>query len=110
METTINKTAVLKLKESIKKASEKQKFYKDQRKYVYNKLPREISPDEASWKHSANRRILRIMFAAYAVMRGKNISDVDQLRFEQEWMKNEFKHSVNMMVESFEKEAEKDEN
>lgn len=108
METIeINKTAILKLKESIKNASEKQKFYKDQRKLVHNKLPREISPGEATWKHSSNRRILRIMYAAYAVMRGRKITDVDQLRFDEEWMVNDFNNSVKRMVEMYEKEAVK---
>jgi len=110
METTINKIDVLKLKESIKNASEKQKFYKNQRKTVKLQGAREISPSEATWKHASNRGVLRVMYAAYAVMRGKEISTVDQLKFEEEWVKPEFLNSVNRMVEMYEKEAEKNEN
>ena len=105
METiNLNKIAILKLKESIKKASEKQKFYKDQRKTDHNKLPREISPSEASWKHASNREILRIMYLAYALLRGKDFSETD---------KNYQDVSGNKILakaEMYEKEAQKDEN
>lgn len=111
METTINKTAILKLKESIKNASEKQKFYKNQRKTVKLKGEREISPSEATFKHQTNRGVLRIMYAAYAVMRGKEISSIDNLSFKNHWMGEEkgrenFLSTVDRMIENYEKEAQ----
>lgn len=110
METTINKIAILKLKESIKNASEKQKFYKNQRKTVKLKGEREISPDEATYKHQSNRGVLRIMYAAYAIMRGKDVSSIDNLSFKDHWLGEEkgrenFLSTVNRMVENYEKEV-----
>jgi len=114
METiVINKIAVLKLKDSIKKAVEKQKFYKNQRKTVKLVGKREISPDEATYKAHSNRGVLRIMYAAYAIMRRKELSKTDSLRFEdhllgEERGKAQFLMSVDRMVEMYEKEAEKE--
>ena len=110
METTINKTAVLKLKESIKNASEKQKFYKNQRKTVKLQGKKEMEPWEATMKHHHNREILHLMFMAYAVMRDKSMVEAGLKHFDEEWQRDEFFAKVNRMVEMYEKEAEKDEN
>lgn len=63
------------LKNEIKKLAEGQAILRDQRKTVHNKLERTISPNEATWKHIANREKLRLMYAAYAILRGKTIED-----------------------------------
>jgi hypothetical protein len=107
METTINKTAVLKLKESIKNASAKQKWYKNQRKTVHKDCSKklgdwdDISPDEATWKHSANREILRTMYLAYALLRGRDLSETDR-NYTDVGLEG-----VKRMAEMYEKEAEK---
>jgi hypothetical protein len=110
METTINKVAVLKLKESIKKASLKQKWYKNQRKTVHKDCSRkigewdDISPSEATWKHASNREILRIMYLSYALLRGKDFSTTDKNYQDIPDSK------ILAMAEMYEKEALKDEN
>jgi hypothetical protein len=64
------------LKNEIKKLAEAQSVLRDQRKSVYNKLERTITPGEAAWKHQANREQLRLMYAAYAILGGKTIEEV----------------------------------
>ena len=104
METmTINKKAIKLLKEEIKKRAEKQRFYKDQRKTDHNKLPREISPDEASWKHESGRDILHIMYTAYGEMRGKNHSEK---QWDKSWQKDEFDKKVERMIDTFQRQGE----
>jgi hypothetical protein len=108
METkVINRTAILKLKNSIKKTVEQQKFLKNQRKTVNLVGPREMDPREAAWKADSTRGVLRIMYAAYAIMRGKDINAIDNLNFT-DTRKNLFLNSVNRMVETYEKESEKE--
>ena len=65
------------LKNEIKKLAEAQSVLRDQRKSVHNKLERTITPNEAAWKHQANREELRLMYAAYAVLKGSTIEEVD---------------------------------
>ena len=78
---TIEKIDTKKLKENIKVASEYQRFLKNQRKTMYLKGKREISPDEAAWKHQANREKLRLMYAAYGLMRGKTFGEIELQRY-----------------------------
>jgi hypothetical protein len=67
------------LKNEIKKLAENQTVLRDQRKSVHNKLERTIDPREATWKHLANREQLRLLYAAYAILRGRTIEEVDVL-------------------------------
>lgn len=86
METTnYNKQAILMLKNDIKERAELQKYYKNQRKTVHKDcsgkhgdLP-DISPSDAAWKHMQNREVLRRMYLAYAILRGKeDLSETDR--------------------------------
>jgi len=70
---TIEKIDVKKMKIDIKKMVEEQKFYKSERKNG-----KTMRPSEAQWKHSAMRKRLRIMYAAYGVARGKSFSQVEK--------------------------------
>lgn len=98
---TLNKNARIELKKDIKEKAEKQKFYKNQRKTVRLVGERKMSNWEATMKHQDNRTQLRIMYAAYAVLRGKEIKDVDSLKFDNEWEVNSFTHEVNKIVDLY---------
>jgi len=66
---------IKKLKETIKVASEYQRFLKNQRKTEKLVGKREMSHSEATWKHLSNRTKLSAMFVAYGVMRGKDMDE-----------------------------------
>jgi hypothetical protein len=69
---------IIKIKNDIKDLVDLQKFYKNQRKTVNLIGERKMQPWEASWKHHDNREKLRVMYATYAVARGRDISSVEQ--------------------------------
>jgi len=103
METLIiNKIAINVLKNDIKKLSEKQKFLRNQRKTVNIKGERTMEPWVAAMQHRANREKLRIMFAAYALMRGKSFSQIEKNHSEEEHPLNEFKTNINVLVDYYE--------
>lgn len=64
------------LKNEIKRLSERQVILRDQRKTVYNKLERTIDPSTAAYEHYENRNRLRILFAAYGILRGRTLDEV----------------------------------
>jgi hypothetical protein len=74
---TIEKIDVRKMKADIKEKVEEQLFYKNQRKTVKLVGERKIHPNEAAWKHHANRHTLRIMYAAYGLARGKSFVKIE---------------------------------
>ena len=78
METTIVKFNVKALKAEIKRLSEYQIYLKNQRKTVKLVGVRFIFPSEATWKHRVGREHLRIMFAAYGIMRGKTFDHTEK--------------------------------
>ena len=78
METTIEKTNIKKLnlkpiKEFFKKEVEKQKFLKSERKNGTT-----MHPSEAQSRVYWNAKELRVFYAAYALLRGKKLSQVEQ--------------------------------
>jgi len=107
METIERIYDVRKMKSDIKSMAEMQKFYRNQRKTVHKNCtrkegdPPDISPSEATWKHSLNRQKLRVLYAAYLQARGKEISSGDRLKFEEEWMKNDFLNKVKNALEQY---------
>jgi hypothetical protein len=74
---TIEKIDVRKMKADIKTKVEEQRFYKNQRRTVKLVGERKIHPNEASWKHHANRHTLRLMYAAYGLARGKSFVQIE---------------------------------
>ena len=74
---TIEKFNIRSLKDEIKKLSDEQRFLKNQRKDVHLKGERLMPAKEAAWKHQMNREQLRIMFAAYGLMRGKKFLQIE---------------------------------
>ena len=107
METIERIYDVRKMKNDIKSMAEMQKFYKNQRKTVNKNCsrkegdPADISPSEATWKHTLNRHKLRVLYATYLQARGKEISSGDRLKFEEEWMKDDFLNKVKNTLDQY---------
>ena len=114
METIERIYDVRKMKNDIKSMAEMQKFYKNQRKTVNKNCARkegalaDISPSEATWKHFLNRQKLRVLYATYLRARGKEISSGDSLKFEEEWMKDDFLNKVKNTLEQYKLEKSDD--
>jgi len=109
METIVNYD-VNKIKNELKTLAEEQRFYKRQRKSdktIFKE--RVITPKEAQWKHQANRQKLRLMYAAYGLMRGKPFSVTENKYSEEEHPLNKFKPQISdvltiyMIAETVEK-------
>jgi len=66
------------IKQEIKRLAEMQVVLRDQRKTVYNKLDRTIESSVAAGKHSDNRFRLRILYAAYGLLKGKSLEEVKE--------------------------------
>lgn len=104
---TIVKIDVKKMKADIKAKVELQKFYKDQRKSVYNKGSREITPKDAQYRHTANRGDLRILYAAYGVARGKtfqqieNISTWEKQSYDETHPLQRFQKSIDRILDGY---------
>lgn len=86
------------LKKIIKEKSENQKFYKSQRKTVKLVGERKISPDEARWKHTNNRHSLRILYAAYGLLKGKKFSQIENFYPEENHPLNNFKNDIEKII------------
>lgn len=65
------------LKQLIKDLSSEQVLLRDQRKSVYNKLERTITPYDAAMKHIANRQKLRGLYTVLTVLKGGDIKDAE---------------------------------
>ena len=98
---------ITKFKNDIKELSEQQRYFKNQRKTVNLQGTRTMSPSEATWKHQANREKLRLMFAAYGLMRGKSFSQIENKFPEEEHPLNEYKLRIGKIIASYVLEEEK---
>ena len=98
METTILKYDVKAYKAEIKKLSETQKELKNQRKTVKIKGERTMPAKDAQWKHMANKYTLRVMFAAYGLMRGKSFSQTENKYPEDGHPLNKYKNQIDKIL------------
>jgi len=64
-------------KDYIKTMAEEQRFLKNQRKTEKLVGNRKMPAWEASYKHQVNREKLRVLYAAYGVLRGKSYSEIE---------------------------------
>lgn len=102
METTIEKTVNLKgLKDQIKNEAKLQKALKQQRKDANFKGERFIQPKEAAWKVYIKGQELRIMYAAYGLMRGKKFSQIENHYSEENHPLNKYIHAINKCIEIY---------
>ena len=79
METTFNKPAIESLKADIKQSAALQRALKQQRKTVHLKGERIFEPWRASMNVFLDGMKLRILYAAYGLMRGKKFSQIDEI-------------------------------
>ena len=71
------KTEIVELRKQIALLEAEQKNLKPQRKTVHFTGERTVEPDEACYKVIVNRGDLRILYAAYGLMRGKKFSQIE---------------------------------
>lgn len=70
-------------KDYIKTKAEEQVFLKNQRKTDYIIGDRKVTAREATYRHKDNREELRILYAAYGVLRGKKYSEIENTHDEE---------------------------
>ena len=92
------KVNISKIKSDIKKLAENQKFLKNQRKTVNLKGTRVKEPWEAAYEHQRNRQNLRLMYAAYGVIRGKLFSQIENKYSEENHPLNNYKDSIDDII------------
>ena len=91
------------LKKLIKDLAEEQKNLKEQRKTVNFKGIRTLQPFEACYKHLKNRHKLRILYAAYGIMRGKSFSQIENSHVEENHPLKEFIYEINNIIDTYSK-------
>jgi hypothetical protein len=107
METIFNKIAINSLKNDIKQSAIIQKALKQQRKTVHLKGERLVDPVEASWRAYLDGLKLRIMYAAYGLMRGKKFSETENHYPEENHPLNKYINAINRCIEVHSKIEEK---
>lgn len=102
----VQKMDITKFKEDIRILSEGQRELKNQRKTVKMVGSRTMRPSEATWKHQMNRDKLRLMYAAYGLMRGKFFSQIENKYTEEEHPLNNFKLKIGKIISNYVLEEE----
>ena len=109
METTVEKAMIIALKNDIKKAVEEQKYLKKVRKEakltydqsnarpIWTPMHPSIAQSRVYW----NARQLRIMYAAYGLMRGKSFSQIENHYPEENHPLNQFKNEIAKIKEKY---------
>ena len=100
METLV-KINIAAMKDAIKKASEIQKFYKNQRKTVHIKGDRLMSAKDATYQHMANREKVRIMYAAYGIARGKSLSQIEARWSEENHPLKKYQYDIDKLLKQY---------
>jgi len=98
---TIEKVNVKQLKEDIRVLAAEQKELRNQRKTVRFSGTRTMEPWEATMNHFHNRQKLRVMYAAYAILRGRELSEIDSGKFETEYDKSHFETSLEEILKKY---------
>jgi len=100
---TIEKINVSVLKNDIKNLVEEQKFLKNQRKTEHLVGERKIDFRLAAYKHTANREKLRLMYAAYGLMRGKKFSQTENHFPEETHPLIKYINQISKIIETYSK-------
>lgn len=98
---TIIKRNIEQIKNDIKSLVEKQKFYRNQRKEVYIIGNREITTNEATYLHRLNGHKLRLLYAAYGILRDKSFSQTENHYPEDNHPLNSFKLEIDKLVDKY---------
>jgi len=94
------------LKADIKKLAENQRFLKNQRKTVYIVGERKMPAAEASWRFRENRYKLRILYAAYGVIRGKTYAQIENNHAEEEHPLMQLICQIDKVIETYKQHEE----
>ena len=97
METT-EKIAINILKNELIDLSNVQRILKNQRKTDKIVGERLMEPWKATYEHQANREKIRLMYAAYGLMRGKSFSQTENKFPEEGHPLNEFKEKIDKII------------
>jgi hypothetical protein len=92
---------ITKFKNDIKELSKQQRFFKNQRKTVKLVGERKISTSKATRKHQLNRDKLRLMYAAYGLMKGKSFSQIENKYPEEGHPLNDFKIKIGKIIANY---------
>jgi hypothetical protein len=95
---TIEKISINILKNELIDLSNVQRILKNQRRTVKLIGERIKEPWEAAYEHSRNREKLRILYAAYGLMKGKTFSQIENKFPEENHPLNEFKFEINDLI------------
>jgi len=98
---TIEKIDIAKMKVDIKAMVELQKFYKNQRKTEKLIGERKLSQSDAIYKHQTNREDLRIMYAAYGIIRGKSFSQIENKYSEEKHPLHAYQQTINRITKKY---------
>ena len=98
---TIVKINISKMKEDIKTKTELQKFYKNQRKDVHIKGERKMPAKDAQYKHMCNREDLRVMYAAYGLVKGRSFSQTENHYPEDGHPLQKFQKTIDRILEGY---------
>jgi hypothetical protein len=109
METTFNKPAIQSLKADIKQSAALQRGMKNQRKTVHLKGERIFEPWRASMNVFLDGMKLRILYAAYGLMRGKKFSQIENHYPEENHPLNKHINAINKCIEFHTKKVEQEE-
>jgi len=102
METKISKKAALAImKDDIKTLVQEQRFLKNQRKDVNLIGERKLSMWGASSKHQMNREKLRLMYAAYGLVRGKSYTQIENKYSQDDHPLKEYQKQIDNIIISY---------
>lgn len=104
METKVEKYTIeekvnfVLFKDYIMTMAEEQKFLKNQRKTEHLIGDRKMPATEATMKHQSNREKLRILYAAYGVLRGKKYSEIENHYDEENHPLKEYDRAIERVL------------
>ena len=99
METLVISKATL--VKDIKKMSEEQRFYKNQRKTVHIVGERKMEAWRAEHEHAMNREDLRVIYAVYGLSKGKTFSQIENAFPEENHPLNELQWKIDKFMDRY---------
>jgi len=89
------------IKNEINKLAENQKILRNQRKTVHIIGERSIEPWKATYLHQENRHQLRLLYAAYHVLRGRDLSTFETKVKENNWKITTYQREIDKLIEKY---------
>lgn len=88
------------------KINEEQRFLKNQRKTEKLVGKRKLSPSDATYKHQCNREDLRVMYAAYGLVRGKSFNQIENHYPEDNHPLNNYQNTIDRILKRYTEKIE----